>query len=176
MARMISSCRRSMRQDTSRNSHGFKDTHAPMARSRQERLAMAAAVRATASSDKPRPSRSPRSPRRDRRTRRRSSPGPGRDPRRCDALEPVQPHAHLRQLRWEGGRMRTILVAALDRVVGNEPRVPTARTPDRRGPPSSPRSTGPGTARPRPDDRAASVRPASSERQIHDSRGQIVGC
>ena len=41
-------------------------------------------------------------------------------------LEAVQPEAHLRQLRRERRRMRPILLAALDGLVGDEPGVAAA--------------------------------------------------
>src|SRR6185503_19621773 len=44
----------------------------------------------------------------------------------ADARKPVEPQAHLGQLGRERGRVRPILLAALDGVVRNEPRVAAA--------------------------------------------------
>ena len=46
--------------------------------------------------------------------------------RQLDAVAAVQPEAVLGQLRGEGRGVGTILVAILDRLVGNEPRVAAA--------------------------------------------------
>ena len=54
-----------------------------------------------------------------------------------DAVEAVEPQAHLRQLGREGRRMRPVLLAALDRLVGDEPGVAAAADARRGGPPAA---------------------------------------
>ena len=55
----------------------------------------------------------------------------------CDAVEAVQPQAHLRELGRESRRMGPVLFAALDGLVGDEPRIAAAAHAGGRGPPAA---------------------------------------
>ena len=54
-----------------------------------------------------------------------------------NAIEAVQPEAHLRKPRRKGGGMRSILLSVLDRLVRDEPGIPAAPKPRGRAPPAS---------------------------------------
>ena len=54
-----------------------------------------------------------------------------------DAVEAVEPQAHLRELGRESRRMGPVLFAALDRLVGDEPRIAAAAHAGRGGPPAA---------------------------------------
>ena len=86
--------------------------------------------------DTRRPRRSRRSRRRGGRRRQPCSQAGERIHDQADASAAVQPDALLRQPRRERRRMRTVLVAALDRVVGQEPRVAAAAQIGARGRPA----------------------------------------